>query len=421
MSAQIEYGIAVDIGTTNITIHLVNLDTNCILQETTLRNPQYHYGADIMTRVSYSLRNDFSRRALIDLVRDAVHTGIKKVLQDNSIDPSQVTAITVVGNTVMHHLFFDLPVLSLSKSPYSATDKESILVNCSDVGLGFLENTRCYSPPIVESFVGNDAIAVLFSSGFMDSDDIRLTIDVGTNTEVSLITPLGIWIASGASGPAFEGWATACGIPGEEGAINKVSIDSDTYIPTISVIGNSRPQGICGTGTISVLAALLDTGLLLTRGSFDRNKKTKWLSLEGSVAKYILALGGTTETSKDIFISQPDVRMLQQSKAAIRGVIEMVLKRAGRKAEDVVEVLLTGIFGSDLDVEDLYRIGMFPRFENARIFQTPNSAIDGARLLLKEPNRQHVERIVPNLNYIELTLEEEFKQLYLEFMPFPSK
>lgn len=421
MSAQSENGIAIDIGTTNITIHLVNLDDNSILRELTLRNPQYHYGDDIITRVAYSLRNDFSRRSLIDLVRDAVKSGINSVLQDVSIEPSKITKVAAVGNTVMHHLFFDLPVVSLSKPPYSATNKESIVVDCSDVGLDFLENAQCYSPPIVESFIGSDAIAVLVASGFLDSDEIRLTIDVGTNTEVSLITPLGIWIASGASGPAFEGWATTCGMGGESGAISKVTIDPNTYAPTISVIGDSAPVGICGTGSISVMAALLNSGLLFSRGSFDRNKRTKWLSFDGSIIKYLLATGDTTQTSKDIFVSQPDIRMLQQSKAAIRGVIEMVLKRAGREAEDIKEVHLTGIFGSDLDVEDLYRIGMFPHFANAKITQTPNSAVDGAALLLQESNRQLVEKLVPKLNYIELTLEEEFKRLYLENMPFPSK
>jgi len=421
VSDQNQYGIAVDIGTTNITIHLVRLDDCSVLQESTLRNPQFHYGADIMTRVSYSLRNDFSRRILIDLVRDAVRQGIENVLLSQSIKPSRITDVTVVGNTVMHHLFFDLPVNTLSRPPYIATNKESLLLKCTEVGLGFLENARCYSPPIVESFVGSDAVGVLIASGFLDNDEIRLSIDVGTNTEVSLTTPLGIWIASGASGPAFEGWATACGMAGEEGAISKVAIDPISFAPNITVIGDRKPEGICGTGAVSAMAALLNAGLLLTRGSFDRNRKTKWLSLEGSVVKYILASGGTTETGEDIFVSQPDIRMLQQSKAAIRGVIEMVLKLAGRKAEDVHEVLLTGVFGSDLDVEDLYRIGMFPRFENAKIIQNPNSAIEGARLLLIESYRKKVEQLVPDLNYIELTLEEEFKRLYLEFMQFPSK
>ncbi|MHA1137090.1 MAG: ASKHA domain-containing protein [Candidatus Thorarchaeota archaeon] len=421
MQTTNKYGIAVDIGTTNITINLVDLFENSFQKQTTLRNPQYLYGIDIISRISYATRNSFSQRILVDLVRDAVKMGIKGLLQDHTVEPSSVSDVSIVGNTVMHHIFFDLSLDSLTRPPYKATNKQSILVDCSEVGLDFLESAQCYSPPIVESFVGSDAIAVLVASEFLDKNEIRLAIDVGTNTEVSLITPLGIWIASGASGPAFEGMVTECGIAGEIGAISKVTIDPETYSPTLSVIGDSKPRGICGTGSISIMAALLDTNLFLPRGSLNRDIKTRWLSLESSVAKYILAFGDTTATNEDIFIAQTDLRMLQQSKAAIRGVIEMVLKLAGRTADDIAEVLLTGVFGSDLDIEDVYRIGMFPRFENASITQVPNSAVDGAALLLREDNRERVEKLVDELYYIELTEKEDFKKLYLEFLPFPSK
>ena len=399
----------------------MNLSEDSIQRETSLRNPQYLYGIDIISRISYATRNSFSQRILVDLVRDAVKMGIKGLLQEHNVEPSSVSDVSIVGNTVMHHLFFDLSLDSLTKPPYKATNKQSILVDCSEVGLDFLESAQCYSPPIVESFVGSDAIAVLIASEFLDKEEVRLTIDVGTNTEVSLVTPLGIWIASGASGPAFEGMVTECGIGGEIGAISKVKIDPETYSPTLSIIGDSKPRGICGTGNISIMAALLDTNLFLPRGSLNRDIKTKWLSLESSVAKYILAFEDTTATNQDIFIAQTDLRMLQQSKAAIRGVIEMVLKLAGRTAHDIAEVLLTGVFGSDLDIEDVYRIGMFPRFENASITQVPNSAVDGAALLLREENRERVEKLVDELYYIELTEEEDFKKLYLEFLPFPSK
>jgi uncharacterized 2Fe-2S/4Fe-4S cluster protein (DUF4445 family) len=166
---------------------------------------------------------------------------------------------------------------------------------------------------------------------------------------------------------------------------------------------------------------LLDTSLFLPRGSLNRDIKTKRLSFESGIPKFIIAFGNDTATGEDLFISQPDLRMLQQSKAAIRSVIEMVLKQAGRTADDVVEVLLTGVFGADVEIEDVYRIGMFPRFVNATMVQTPNSAVDGAVLLLEMNNRQRVEKLASELNYIELTEDEVFKQLYLRFISFPSK
>jgi uncharacterized 2Fe-2S/4Fe-4S cluster protein (DUF4445 family) len=421
LSTENMYGIAVDIGTTNITIALVDLSDSRILKRQSLRNPQFPYGLDIITRIGFATIEPANQKILVDLVRDAIAMGIKGLMQDGSVDSERVSIVSIVGNTVMHHLFFDLPLHSLKKIPFKATDKESILIDCSEVGLSFLEHARCYSPPIVESFIGPDAIAVLVASGFLDNEEIRLAIDVGTNTEVSLVTPRGIWIASGASGPAFEGMATECGIPGEIGAICKVEIEPKTYRPILSVIGDTKPRGICGTGAVSAIASLLDTNLFYSRGSLDREIKTKWLSLKDHSPKYILAFGDTTATGEDIFISQTDLRMLQQSKAAIRSVVEMVLKHAGSVAEQIVEVLLTGVFGSDLEIDNAYRIGMFPKFEYAKIRQERNGAVEGAVLLLDEKNRAQMDKLARELNYIELTEEEDFSKMYLEFLPYPSR
>jgi len=421
MPAEGKYGFAVDIGTTNITINLVNLLDITGIDQHSLRNPQIPYGLDIISRISYATKEPANQKILVDMIRDAVRKGIKKILREHDVNPFDVSNVSIVGNTVMHHLFFDLPLESLKRPPFKATNKEPLVVDCAEVGLGFLDNAQCYAPPVVESFIGPDAIAVLVASGFLDAKDIRLAIDVGTNTEVSLITPRGIWIASGASGPAFEGMAIECGLPGEIGAISKVEIEPKTYEPILSVIGNVKPSGICGTGAVSVIASLLDTNLFYSRGSLDRQVKTKWLSLKGNIPKYILAFGDTTETGEDIFIAQTDLRMLQQSKAAIRGVIEMVLVRAGYFAEHIAEVLITGVFGSDLEIEDAYRIGMFPKFEHAVIRQERNCAVEGASLLLNEKYRKRVNQLAHELNYIELTEEEEFEKLYLKFLPYPSR
>ncbi len=421
LSTENMYGIAVDIGTTNITIALVDLSDDRIQNRLSLRNPQFPYGIDIISRIVFATKDPANQKILVDLVRDSVEMGIRGILDDCSIESERVSVVSIVGNTVMHHLFFDLPLHSLKGIPFKATDKESILFDASEVGLSFLRNARCYSPPVVESFIGPDAIAVLIASGFLDMNEIRLAIDVGTNTEVSLVTPGGIWIASGASGPAFEGMATECGLGGEIGAISKVRIDPETYQPLLTVLGDSKPRGISGTGAVSAIASLLDTNLFYSRGSLDREIKTKWLSLEGHVPKYILAFGNTTATGEDIFIAQTDFRMLQQSKAAIRSVVEMVLKQAGYYAEQIVEVLLTGVFGSDLEIDDTYRIGMFPKFKYAKIQQKRNCAVEGAILLLNEKNRAQVDKLVCELNYIELTDEDEFKKLFFQFLPFPSK
>ncbi|MFW9845098.1 MAG: ASKHA domain-containing protein [Candidatus Thorarchaeota archaeon] len=421
MSIQSKYGVAVDIGTTNVTLNLVNLETDSIVNQYLMRNPQHKYGIDIISRITYATKNSENQQILVRTIRDAINKAIVGLLKEKHIKPSRITDAVIVGNTVMHHLFFDLNLDSLLKPPYKATGKGSILISASEVGLDCLPNARCYGPPIVESFIGSDAIAVILESRYLETKDFKLTIDVGTNTEVALITPQGTWIASGASGPAFEGWTIECGMGGEIGAIESVSINNETYEPTISIIGGGNPRGICGTGSVSVMAALLDSGLLLSRGSFKREIKTKWLSFESNVSKYILAFGDISSTSKDIVMAQTDLRMLQQSKAAIRAVIEMLLKKSNSTSDQITEVYLTGVFGTNLNIDDAYRIGLFPRFENASITQVRNGAIKGAGLLLSEKYRTKAEQIAKKLNYIELTEEEEFRDLFVSSLHYPSK
>lgn len=421
MPAQSKYGVTVDIGTTNITFNLLEISDGTVLNQYHMRNPQSSHGIDIISRMSFATRVSENQKLLVRIIREAVNNAIDGLLKEKRINPSQVTDFVIVGNTVMHHLFFDLSLDSLLQPPYKASHKESILIPASEVGLSVIPKAQCYSPPIVESFIGPDAIAVLLESQFTDKGGTKIAIDVGTNTEITLVTPQGIWIASGASGPAFEGWTIECGMSGESGAIESVRIDRKTYEPIISVLDGGNPRGICGTGAVSAIAALLDSGLLLPRGSINRDITSKWLSLDSNIAKYILATGDVTSTSKDIVIAQTDIRMLQQSKAAIRAVIEMLMKKSDCQSEDITEVYLTGVFGTSLNIEDAYRIGMFPRYENASITQVRNGAIKGAGLLLTEEHRKNVENLIGKLNYIELTEEEEFKELFFSSLHFPSK
>ncbi|MCK4566658.1 MAG: hypothetical protein KAU48_05040, partial [Candidatus Thorarchaeota archaeon] len=158
------YGIAVDIGTTNITIQLIKLDDHTVQNQILMRNPQGRYGADIISRMRFSTIDPMNQKILVDMIREAVKTGIEGVLDESKIQPPRVSDVSIVGNTVMHHLFFDLHLDSLLRPPFKATNKDAISIPAHEVGLDFLAQATCYSPPIVESFVGPDAVAVLIAS-----------------------------------------------------------------------------------------------------------------------------------------------------------------------------------------------------------------------------------------------------------------
>jgi uncharacterized 2Fe-2S/4Fe-4S cluster protein (DUF4445 family) len=412
------YGISVDIGTTNITIHLTSLDDAELLKEITLRNPQREYGEEIISRIDFA-RKPENASILTSLVRQSVNDGISHIFQESKCERKAVDSVVVVGNTVMHHLFFGLSTVSLLKPPYKAEHKDSILIKASEVDLNFHDDTVCYSPPLIESFVGADAIAMMVASGFLDSDSSLVSIDVGTNTDIAAINAGEIWVASAASGPAFEGMSIECGTPGDDGAISRVLIDSNDYSPHIEVLGGGKPNGICGTGVISAIASMLETGLLFSRGSFDRKLKTPWLVTDQTILHYILAGASESASNKAIILTQPDVRMIQQSKASIRAALSMVLQKTKLDPADVNTLYLTGVFGSGLILDDAVRIGLLPEMPAAELIQEHGGASLGADLLHKREFQKLAKRLVAETNYIELADNPEFKHKFAENLPFP--
>ncbi len=418
MGESASFGVSIDIGTTNITIHLINLEEDRFVHEITVTNPQRKYGEEIISRIDFA-RKPENAALLTHIVRTSVDNGISRILQEANYNRNKVDSIVVVGNTVMHHLFFGLSTDSLLKPPYTAEHKEAIFTEPSRVGLSLQNASICYSPPVIESFVGTDAVAMMLASGFIESDAPQISIDVGTNTEIAALNKGDIWIASAASGPAFEGMSIECGTPGETGAIRRVKIDPTDLRPHLEIIGAGRPTGICGTGVISAIASMLDVGLLYSRGSFNRGRKSPWLASNVAIIHYILAKAGESATNSDIVLTQPDVRMIQQSKASIRAALGMVLHNSGLTQEDVTELYLTGVFGTDLDISDAIRIGLLPEMNNAAVQQVRGGASLGADLLHRNEYRKLAEKLVAKVNYIELADNPEFKKKFTEHLPFP--
>ncbi len=418
MGESASFGVSVDIGTTNITIHLINLEEDGFLHEITVTNPQRKYGEEIISRIDFA-RKPENAALLTHMVRTSVDNGISRILQEANCNRNKVDSIVVVGNTVMHHLFFGLSTDSLLKPPYTAEYKEAILTEPSKVGLSLQNTSICYSPPVIESFVGADAVAMMLASGFFQSMEPQISIDVGTNTEIAALNKGEICIASAASGPAFEGMSIECGTPGETGAIRRVKIDPTDLRPHIEVIGGGRPTGICGTGVISAIAGMLEVGILYSRGSFNRGRRSPWLVSDATIIHYILANDDESATNSKIVLTQPDVRMIQQSKASIRAALGMVLHNAGLTQKDVTKLYLTGVFGTDLDISDAIRIGLLPEMNNADVRQVCGGASLGADLLHRDEYRKQAEELVSKAKYIELADNPEFKKKFTENLPFP--
>ncbi|MHA2065948.1 MAG: ASKHA domain-containing protein [Candidatus Thorarchaeota archaeon] len=413
-----EYGVSVDLGTSQITMHLVSMGTGSVADSITVTNPQIRFGLDVISRIDFYRKSEKNANLITNIVRTAVSDGIMDMTSRTNVVPRSVGIIIIVGNTVMHHLFYGISASSLLAPPFKATAKEAVSIRAEEVGLSVGEAAICYSPPIIESFVGPDALMLLIVSGVLDSDENIVAIDVGTNTEIAVRSSGGLWMASAASGPAFEGMTLACGVPAEPGAISKVQLGANNE-PIIEVIGGGKAKGICGSGAISSMARLLDSGLMNPRGSIRRDVASEWLRMEPSGPRLVLANAFNSETKKPIFLAQSDVRMLQQSKAAISGAIRLLLRKAQCSIAEVNQFFLTGAFGTALNLDDAFRIGLFPSFENAEFRQVQGGAIMGADLILGDSKlRSVIEKVPEKVSYVELTDNPEFQEFYLKSQHF---
>jgi uncharacterized 2Fe-2S/4Fe-4S cluster protein (DUF4445 family) len=366
-------------------------------------------------------RDPEKANTLASLVRGSIANEMISMLVGAMQSSDAVQSIVIVGNTAMHHLFFNLSTDSLLKPPYNADHKNAILVTAPDVKLPFSRLTSCYSPPIIESYVGADAVAMMIETGFPESEKTTVSIDVGTNTEIAVLKDHKIWIASAASGPAFEGMSIQCGMPGNTGAISAVSISDKSLKPTLEVIGGGRPSGICGTGVVSAIASMLDMEILLPRGSFNRKLSSPWLVLDSTIVHYVLATHDESLTGSNIVLSQPDVRMLQQSKAAIRGAFDLLLDHADITPQDIQQLNITGVFGTGVSMDEAVRIGLFPELPSAEVHQFLGGAINGADLLHNEEYRSIAERITDETTHINLTDNPAFKERFAKSLEFPSR
>lgn len=391
----------------------MDLEHAALVADASLPNPQNLIGLDIMTRARYSTKSDAHRRETRKMIRNAVGDAVLQLLHRLGSDTSAVEQAVLVGNTVMHHLFFDHAVDSLLDPPYESQVHEPEIGEISDLNIWEGASGVYYAPAPFRSFVGSDALCMLLGFKALEHSKADLFIDVGTNTEVSVFKDGEGWIGSAASGPAFEGMSLECGVEAVPGSIVGTSIDPRTLRPQNERLAGERPIGICGTGAVSVLAELKRKGLMNRAGSLDRSTDSLWLTEFGSSRSYVLSQAVDSGTGRPIYISQRDIRMLQESKAAIAASIVSLLTHSGLDADEVRRVHISGAFGMNLTIDDSVEIGLFPRLQNAVIERAESAAIRGAGRLLLSPDSLHdLEKIRRQLQYVDFESDASFQNAY---------
>ena len=400
------YGIAADLGTTTVVLNLVNLESGEIEYTASFENPQRFGGSDVMNRISYDGGPDSGE--LQSVIVSAINFEIGEMVRVLKIRRRQIFEIVAVGNTTMRDLFFGIDVQSIGTRPYKSLIEEEFKVgervntalttSAYELGLRIHPKATAYGGPLIASHIGADTAADLLALGIEDQIEPVILVDVGTNTEVVIGNREKLFAASCPAGPAFEGGEVTYGMPGYDGAVEKIVINDQGSVVSKDVIGDAPPVGICGSGLIDLLAELRRVNLMDELGKFS----------DGS---------GSYEFSSDngLTLSRADISALAQAKAANYCGQAIVLREYGLPTDNFEKLYLAGGFANYVNESNAIDIGFIANVPIEKVQKVGNVSLEGAVImLLSTSKRREIEKLVTTVQHIELETAPDFFDFFVE-------
>ena len=289
------WGVAIDIGTTTVSLWLVDLVTGKVRAQVAEYNGQIARGEDVISRIIYASKDgggDEMRQRVLDTINDLLEAACKRVkLDEGRVTPDQIVKATISGNSTMIHLLLGIPASSIRLSPFVTAVNHPPTFSGRDMGLNLNPEASVDCLPGVASYVGADITAGALSSGLDDADDVTLFIDIGTNGETVLGNRDWLVTCACSAGPAFEGAGVVNGMRATQGAIEEVWINNDTLEPTWRVIGGGKPKGICGSGLIALLSEAFITGVIDKGGNVNQAATSTRVREGAHGGEYVVAWG----------------------------------------------------------------------------------------------------------------------------------
>jgi uncharacterized 2Fe-2S/4Fe-4S cluster protein (DUF4445 family) len=415
------YGLAIDVGTTTIVALLVDLTTGKILDTASTLNRQITYGETLLARIAFSRKTENGLRRLQQAVVGSINDLVNKLTLNTGIKNKDITSVSVGGNTVMNQILAGTDVDYLWF--VDANDKVSrmpIIKRAKVLGIHTNPEADVYCLPNVSRFLGGDAIGDIIASGVYNSDKTSLIVDMGTNGEIILGNKNWLISCSIASGPAFEGAGIRFGMRAMRGAIEHVKIDTKTFKAEYTVIGDTLPKGICGSGIIDAAAEMFSVGILDFAGKIVKDR-TPLVRKGRNGLEYILVPAEETEIERDIVVTQRDMDYLMDSKGAVCGGILVLMRKFKQSIYDIKNLYLAGAFGAYTELKNATRLGIFPEFPNAKIHPIGNGSVSGAyATLLSTKKRDEAKAVAQNILYIDLLADVMFAETYSESIYIPG-
>jgi uncharacterized 2Fe-2S/4Fe-4S cluster protein (DUF4445 family) len=410
------FGIAVDVGTTTIVAYLVDLISHNILGARASYNPQVDFGEDVISRIIYAQEEEGLER-LHHAVIDTINMFIYDLTKEQGLTLDDITAVMSAGNTTMTHLLFKLDPSYIRKDPYIPAANFMPVIRAAEVGLKINPRGLLTCLPSVGSYVGGDIVGGILASGMDDSDELSLFIDLGTNGEVALGNKEYFIACSTSAGPCFEGGGMVSGIRAMKGAIESVSIKSGKL--AVKTIGGDKPKGICGSGVINALSVFLKHKIIDRSGKIKANDICTVRESDG-VKEIVLVDKKNSAIGKDIIINENDIKNIIHSKGAIYTGIDVLLKEAGYKKEDLAHIFIAGGLGTALDIRSSVDIGLLPDLREDIFKFLGNTSITGSKLcLLSREAMEKAVEIAGKTTYLDLSTNASFMNNYTAALFLP--
>ncbi len=407
-AAQNCYGAAIDIGTTTVVASLVDLNSGREIESLACLNSQKVFGQDVISRIHYAASNPRGTEILQKTIIKDLKNLLNELCRRHDLIADNIYAVSVAANTTMIHLLAGINPEGMGKSPYTPAFQGALSLKGLDLGLPVSPYCDVYCLPTVSSFIGGDITAGVLACSLENANEKTLFIDIGTNGEIVLVDDERFCACSCAAGPALEGMNISCGVRATPGAIEDVFIAGDTV--RYATIGNEAATGICGSGLLAAIAEMRRAGIIHKSGRLQAHPLVE--VVDGK-KRFMVDAG------RSLYLTQQDIRQVQLAKGAILSGIYALLEAVGMKAAELHRVIVAGQFGAHLKAESLIGSGLLPAEWSEVISYAGNTSKSGALIcLLSQPERAVIETLARNIEYLELSELEGYKDLFIKCMQF---
>ncbi len=413
------FGIAVDVGTTTVYGQLLDLHTGEVLAQHGEFNSQISYGEDVISRIMFAEKGD-GLEVLHRKIIETINTIILEILSEGKVGKHEITTITIAGNSTMTQLLLKINPTYIRREPYVPASVMYPPFRAREIDIDLADHTIALIYPGVSSYVGGDIISGVMASGMYRTSELTLYMDIGTNAEIAIGHKDWMVCTAASAGPAFEGGGVKFGMRATKGAIEDFSINPETYEPMIITVGNKKAKGICGSGMITLTAKLLETGVIDSRGKFNRTLNTPRIRQTDDIWEYVLVYKENTAIDRDITITEPDIDNLIRAKGAMFSAALTLLEEIGMSITDIEKIILAGGFGSYVDLQSAITIGLLPEIDPDKVTYLGNGSLLGCKInALTNALRRDVMNVVNMMTNFELASTGSYMDHYMGALFLP--